>query len=334
MTAVADPAMPWLEDALNLECAQAMLRTSLTLPTLDPPSLKVRGVRLVRHLPGRRCLIEYCVDVQHRGLQRRVCLLGKIRAKGLNRETIRVMTALQDAGFASHSADGISIPELAGVIPDWRMWLAVKVEGTLVSEYLAGTERTRFAERAADVAQKIHLSGVAGAIRHTIENENAILDAALSKAADARPDLASRIRDVAAACGEMAGDAPTGRFAGIHRDFYGDQIVVAGDRLYILDLDQFCEGDPALDIGNFLAHMTEQSIRLRGDPFAFDDARTSLLERAVRNGVGRTTILIYDLLTLARHLWISTRIPDRGHITPAILAECERRLERSLVETR
>lgn len=132
----------------------------------------------------------------------------------------------------------------------------------------------------------------------------------------------------------MAGGAPTGRFAGIHRDFYGDQIVVAGDRLYILDLDQFCEGDPALDIGNFLAHMTEQSIRLRGEPFAFDDARTSLLERAVRNGAGRTTILIYDLLTLARHLWISTRIPDRGHTTPAILAECERRLERSLVETR
>src|SRR2546426_9353652 len=38
-------------------------------------------------------------------------------------------------------------------------------------------------------------------------------------------------------------------------------VIVNGERLFLLDFDLYCEGDPALDIGNFLGHITEQSLR-------------------------------------------------------------------------
>jgi len=328
MTATVDPSMPWLADAVNVELAQLALRRTATLTGMDAPSIKVRSARMTRHRPGRRCMVEYGVEAQIGGASHVFNLLGKVRAKGLDRETLRVVAALRDAGFSSDTADGISVPEPAGVIPEWGMTLSLKVDGSMMSEHLAGAARARFAERVADVARKIHESGVVSRRNHSMADELAVLDASLMQAANASPSLASRIREVGAACREMASDSVPGRVAGIHRDFYGDQIIVSDHRLFVLDLDQFCEGDTSLDIGNFLAHITEQSIRMHGDPSAFDDARHALLERAVSNGGEPETILVYDLLTLARQIWISTRIPDRNQITAIILAECERRLQR------
>ncbi len=332
MTVAVDPTMPWLADALNVRLAEMTLRHAAILDGMDAHSIKVRSARITRHRPGRRCLIEYRLEASIAGSRHVLALLGKIRTKGLDHETLRVVAALRDAGFSADSEDGISVPEPAGVIPEWQMVLSLKVGGSMMSEYLGGAARTRYAERVGDVARKIHESGVAGRKSHSMADELAVLDAALLRAADATPPLATRIGDVGAACREIAGESVPRRVAGIHRDFYADQIIVSDGRLYVLDLDQFCNGDPALDIGNFLAHITEQSIRMHGHPSALDDARHGLLEQAVRNGGERETILVYDLLTLARQLWISTRIPDRNHSTAIILAECERRLQRHPVE--
>ena len=332
MSEFIDPAMPWLAHALDFETAEKMLKSSVALPGIDSSSLRVRDAKLSRHRQGRRSIIEYTLDARSRGRRKSVELVGKVRAKGLDRATVRVLSELRDAGFRPDSEDGITVPELAGVIPQWHMWLSVRARGSLLTEHLGGADREKFAERAADVAQKIHNSGVTTTAKHFMPDELSILDDALGKAADARPHLAQRIRDVAVACNALTSESKPGRTSGIHRDFYGDQIVVSGNRLVILDLDQFCEGDISLDVGNFMAHVTEQSLRLNADPFALDDVRCALLARAVSNGGERETILLYDLLALARHIWISMRIENRNHITEGILAECERRLEQSLAE--
>lgn len=331
MSQPVDSAMPWLASALDVEHCQTVLRSSVTLPNMDSQSLVLHSARIVRHREGRRCMIEYAVDARFNGALQRVHLLGKVRAKGIRRETLRVMADLWNAGFATDSADEISIPELAGEIPEWRMWLAVKINGPSITECLVSTSGAEYAVRIADVAHKIHESGVIGTVQHGIVDELSILDEALAKASEARPDLANRIREVAVACRELAMATKPGRIAGIHRDFYGDQIVVCGNRLYVLDLDQFSEGDASLDYGNFLAHITEQSLRLHCDPSALDNIRNALLERATQAGASRETIMVYDLLTLARHIWISTRIAQRNSITPGILAECERRIGQYLV---
>ena len=122
--------------------------------------------------------------------------------------------------------------------------------------------------------------------------------------------------------------APPRSADGIHRDFYADQVLVDGARLYLLDFDLFCLGDPALDAGNFIAHLTEYALRVLGDAGAL-----ACHERAFEDTFcqshgehARSAVRGYATLTLARHVWISHNITRRRPWTEAILALCERRL--------
>ncbi|MDQ3927841.1 MAG: hypothetical protein M3328_01710, partial [Chloroflexota bacterium] len=112
---------------------------------------------------------------------------------------------------------------------------------------------------------------------------------------------------------------------GIHRDFYADQVIASGERLYLLDFDLYCEGDPALDTGNFLGHIKEQSIRTLGDPYALRDVEEAHEERFVElHGEGvRRAVRVYTALTLVRHVYLSTLFPERRRSTQTILELCE-----------
>ncbi|WP_210397889.1 phosphotransferase family protein [Motiliproteus sediminis] len=50
-----------------------------------------------------------------------------------------------------------------------------------------------------------------------------------------------------------------------HRDYYDKQFIVSESHTVLLDLDTLCRADPALDIGNFLAHMQLLELQRRGN---------------------------------------------------------------------
>src|SRR2546428_4337248 len=110
-----------------------------------------------------------------------------------------------------------------------------------------------------------------------------------------------------------SGRAPSRSHAESNRDFYPDHALLDGERLYLLDFDLYCEGDPALDAGNCVAHITEQSVRTRGDPDALADREAALEDRFVElaGEPARQAVRAYALLTLARHVYLSTQFADR-----------------------
>jgi aminoglycoside phosphotransferase (APT) family kinase protein len=114
---------------------------------------------------------------------------------------------------------------------------------------------------------------------------------------------------------------------GIHRDFYPDQVLVDGNRLYLLDFDLYARGDPALDIGNCIGHITEQAVRTRGDPQAFADREAALADRFVELAGEQTrpAVRAYALLTLARHVQLSAQRVERQPFTERLLELCEER---------
>ena len=42
----------------------------------------------------------------------------------------------------------------------------------------------------------------------------------------------------------------------VHRDYFDKQVLIGTSRTTLLDLDTLTTGDPAVDVGNFLAHLT------------------------------------------------------------------------------
>src|SRR5207247_2017872 len=179
-----------------------------------------------------------------------------------------------------------------------------------------------------EAVHKLHEAGVVTRRRHTMADELRILHRCLEALRETRPEWAWRLRRLLAACDRLGAATTPGPPCGIHRDFYPDHALVDGERLYLLDFDLYCEGDPALDVGNCVGHITEQSVRTRGDPRALADREAALEDRFVElaGESARPAVRAYALLTLARHVYLSAQFSERQPCTAGLLELCEERL--------
>jgi Ser/Thr protein kinase RdoA (MazF antagonist) len=295
-------------------------------PRLTNHQIHLCAIRVTRYKPARRCLIEYDLEVQQ-PLQK-ITLVGKVRSRGLDQSSYHLLQSLWNAGFAANSEDGISVPEPVGVIPEFQMWLQRKVPGAVATKLLAKWGGVALARRIAEAAHKLHQAGIPTHRRHTIADELRILHERLPLVAQMKPLCTQRLEKILDACDRLGSATPEPSPRGIHRDFYPDQVIVDGSRLYLLDFDLYCEGDPALDIGNFLGHITEQSLRTLGDRDALEDREKALTERFLQlsNDATQAAVSAYTTLTLVRHIYLSTQFLERRQFTETLLELCEQRL--------
>ena len=329
--AAADPALPTLPLALDPDIAE---REFLRLPRLSggPGSrLRVAAIRVTRHKPGRRCLVEYDLEVEREGAVEALTVIGKLRVHRFGKSGYRMLSALRQAGFDEASPDGISVPEPIGVVPAFRMWLQRKAAGRSASQLLKPGE-TALARRIAEAARKLHTRRVPVENHHRMADELRILGDCLGKVASAEPPLRSRCHRLQKASEQLGATLSEPSTAGIHRDFYADQVLVDDGRLVILDFDLYCSGDPGLDPGNFLGHVTEQALRSSGDPRALADVEEALEERFVElsGEPVRASVRAYAALTLARHVYLSTLFPERRRLTKDLLTVSEERVSARL----
>ncbi len=324
-----DPKMWFLVPALTPAEAQPHLARCWAATSGPDSRLRLRAIRVARYKPARRCLIEY--DVQLDGPPQppaSLTILGKAKAGEPDTASPELHRVLRAAGFGPDSSDGILVPEPLGMIPEFQMWLQRKVPGATAAEVLPTPAGVALAGRVAEAAHKLHEAGVPARRHHTMADELRLLREYLALVVQTRPQWASRLERLLAACDQLGGTVPEPRPCGIHRDFYPAQVLIDGPELYLVDFDLYCLGDPALDIGNFLGHMTEQSLRQFGDPRALAAQEQALQDRFAELA-GQSclpAIGAYATLTLARHVYLSTQFPERQPFTEALLELCEQRL--------
>jgi thiamine kinase-like enzyme len=208
------------------------------------------------------------------------------------------------------------------------MWLQYKAPGVSATQLLTEAGGVGLARRIAEAIHKLHQSGIPSPRRHTMADELRILHERLSLVARMQPQWGDRLERILDACDRLGAATPEPTLRGIHRDFYADHVIVDGPRLYLVDFDLYCAGDPGLDIGNFVAHLTEQSLRTLGDPTALRDREQALEDRFVElaGEATRVAVRAYAILTLARHIYLSTQFAERRPFTECLLHMCEQRL--------
>lgn len=313
-----DPAMPALDAALDAARMRGPLAAALGEPGAD-----LASARLLRLRPGRRALVEYRLRLPSGGA---CVLLGKLRAKGLDRTGYEVQRALWQRR-AELSA--FRVPEPLAAWPERAMWLQRHAEGCPATQRLLPGADTAAAAAVGRALAALQASGLDSGRRWTHADELAMLQARLSEAAGRRPALAARIAALATGCAALAARLPVPALACLHRDFYPDQVLVGAGPPVLLDFDLCARGDAALDAGNFVAHVLEQSLRCHGDAAALQ-AHADAFTQAWAAGTQQAApvaLRIHTTLALARHVFISTRIEERRHTTEAVLALCEARLE-------
>ena len=322
---LSDPNLLFLKDALLPNKVEQAFKHYF------PDIIKnntLSSIKVIRYKTQKRCLIEY----QFTGEQE-FSLLGKVRFKGTDTKSYYLQKYLWENGFDDHSLDQVSVPQPIGVIPQWKMWLQRKVPGYTTTLLLGKPDGVNIAKKIAYASYKLHQFPAKTDRYHTIDNELDILHQKLPLVIKLYPYWKSRIREILKQCNKLGNRLSYIPLVGIHRDFYADQIIINTSRLYLLDLDLYCYGDPSLDIGNFIAHITEYSLRVLGDFKALKDREIALQEGFIQL-IGeeiQQRIIIYKFLTLVRHIYISTQIKERNAYTEDLIRLCESYLETEII---
>jgi Ser/Thr protein kinase RdoA (MazF antagonist) len=118
-----------------------------------------------------------------------------------------------------------------------------------------GSARTAGHRSAGLALARFHACRIPGLEPYGVGDELHLLRCWLSFAADLRPDLvallAFKIDHLARDARLCASFEPVP----IHRDFHDKQVIVSDSRTTLIDFDTVRSGDPAQDLGNFLAHL-------------------------------------------------------------------------------
>lgn len=320
----ADPALPTAGAALDPRVISTELCRVPFFAGAEV-SYTLAGIRVLRHKPGKRCLLEYRFD-NSAGTEATV-LLGKIRARRSGKKEYRLQSSVWSEGFDESSADGISVPQPLAHIAFLNMWLQRKVEGETLTALLGRQESLDLMPRVARAAWKIHSTDFDIARTHTIDDEVSILKQRLAELCRAQPDMDRRVNALMERAIGLAMTVAEAPYRNIHRDYYPDQIIVSpGHRqITVIDFDLCCKGDPAVDLGNFAGHLIEHGVRHYDDPEALRRHRELLVASYLKDSGNAIlhSIQVYTFLTLMRHISISFQMPGRSRYTSAILEACE-----------
>ena len=165
----------------------------------------------------------------------------------------RISRFLQSSAFDCSSSVGV--PSIRNGLPEGVSGLVFEDVGATELGQLAGADLFDGCRIAGQSAGRLHRLPLRLREEHGPEQECALLTGWCEVASAAWPDYAGllcfclgdairRLRSVDEFSPSL-----------IHRDLHEKQLLVNGTQAWLIDFDTFAMGDPAQDIGNFIAHL-------------------------------------------------------------------------------
>ena len=279
----------------------------------DRPKLWRADLRCVRYRPELR----YVAELRAAGESR--ALLKAYNGKGYRRGKRNAQ------GFQSRGA--VRVAQLIGCLDDHRLlafeWLP---GGLLFDLWTAPAFDCKATADTGAALAALHVQDPPGLDCLTRETEVAEM---LSLSADIGflcPRLARRADALARRLAARLADAPVMRQP-VHSDFSGKQVLVDGTNVAIIDLDCACRGDPADDLGNFIAQAERFALREVLTPSRVDSLREALLEGYARatNQPPPQRVGLYTTVGLFRRARSAFRLrePDWPQRTESLLERAE-----------
>ncbi|MBA2693119.1 MAG: aminoglycoside phosphotransferase family protein [Rubrobacter sp.] len=234
----------------------------------DRPELWGGELRGLRYKPERRYVARISVD----GEPRAVVKFYREEDYWTTRRNARAFSnAFKTTGpFRVTALIGGSKKHYA-VAFEWQ-------SGEPLGEAIADpAQRTDALETAGAALAELHAQPSGELRRLTRKAEAEVLDSLVEPLVFNTPRLEGQIRSLARTLSEkLLREAPVWR--PIHGDFYEDQVVLGDGTATLLDLDEAASGDPAADLGLFIAHLEKEAMLGHVDRSVAASAAESLLE--------------------------------------------------------
>lgn len=315
----ADYMLPALRPAMDPVHLSALSESHDSPP---PREADLGSVSVLRYRPHKRCVLLYTPA------DRRPERIVKVYPGG--GRAIKAMAAMTSL-HAQSTALGVTVPKPVGQFGD--LVLMERLEGESMKRSLSGaalTDARPMVARAAEALAALHRMHVQASRVRTFERE---IDAVRSRAEKLREAAPGFVRRVQGLIDQLAAidRGYVGEWCYTHGDFKPAQILVHGDRVSVVDFDHADVGDPALDVGKFMAELYKESLDAgRASARDLADCFLSAYQvRARREGLEHGALLFFRLALLRMAIRRFRQAPLRGegHGMPSppmlLLAEAE-----------
>lgn len=209
-------------------------------------------VTVVRYRPHQRCVLRYALPEGD--------VIGKVFRYGRKAAlSFHVMGVLH----ARASSLGIAVPEPLAFVRSSNLVLMERLAGTSLKQALGAIGPRRaaeFAELAAGALVRLHGLQAQGGEERSFRGELAQLRRRAARFGTVAPALG---QDVDAILERLEALTPVLGWRGrsfVHGDFKPSQLLLDGGRLGLVDFDRAARGDPALDVGNFMAQFRKETV--------------------------------------------------------------------------
>ena len=214
---------------------------------------EVLGYRL-----GRRCVA--CVRWQDRveDIPPQFHKNDIVIKMGRKRQVLALWTRwrqLEHEGFCHNSADGIGMPKSLFLHSDTGAIFQDFVHETSLHDMLGTDDFAYHCERAAQTLYKLHQSRIPGLTAYTATDELSHLRWLTAMTGQNFPEVAPHLERKLLELESAMPDTDMRIYKTAHRDFYDKQVLSGDAKSFLLDCDTLAMADPALDYGNFVAHL-------------------------------------------------------------------------------
>lgn len=326
-----DPELSVLADWASCDRAPGKLHEAL-LPLGGPwrgvEHASLSRLKVLSYRMGRRCTLRYDLAWQagNGSAPATPSVIGRLSRPGAKAVQSESVLAAVTAGLASRS-----LPESLWIMPLVRQ-AATGVElfplapGSSLHELTGDPQIVPACRAAGTVLAQIHTQRGQESARG-VQSETDALRRQVSLVSKIFPELASAFQDVLGSWetrSRMAGNTVTL----IHGDFYDKQVLYSPERVTVLDWDTLTFGDPALDVGNFCAHLTLREMQHPEAGAYLKQARKAFEESYSAQHRGFTQpCRFWEAATLLRLAALYALRPRWRRITPALLEESKQCLQ-------
>ena len=292
-----DWRLPSLPLAMQPGTVAPLLRKALDAGDATSPSCS--KVKVLRYRPHYRCVLRYATASSVNGRRQAVGKLYPSRHEA--QQVWDTISRLHRQGIERP----VFVPRPLGMNQEWNMLLMERVPGVSMKRML-------FERRApGEVQEVVKLGATALATVHSLcfeseeirswQTELEKLHKRTARLRLVAPSLADNVEALLVRAEEVARGYTFGAPSLIHGDCKPSQLLIDQGRVAFVDYDMTCLGDPAIDVGNFMAQFRKYALST-GESYLRRWGSSFLAEYQARSSADGLTerALLFEALSLVR----------------------------------
>jgi hypothetical protein len=253
-----DPALPRLPELYGLEEVSLLKGRFIESMGFDRVEMNVTDCQVLGYRLERRCVLRYTLG-RRRGLDDHPdeCrAVAKITRPGRSAGSFQALARLASKGFGPGAEDGILVPQVYYSDDAMGAIFMENSPGTTLHLLIGKPIFEKACGQAGRMLRKLHAIEAEGLKPYTATDEMDSFGRRFRAVLGLYPRLTRSFEKMLRHLYRRRANIDGGYDpVCAHRDYYDKQVLYTASRTTLLDCDNLALADPALDFGNFMAHL-------------------------------------------------------------------------------